>query len=329
MRRTQNNRWLWATAILSSIVLIGFVISLVDWRQATAVVSGANKRLLLFGVTLLALEGFITAQRILLLSIGSASYTQCLRATAWYVLLLLALPARLGEVAGVGTLIRYVNQLPGEAAVNLLLQRIFDVLVLGTLLGAASVFSVSGDHRTIALGGAILLVGLLLFAIINLAALIGLLARLLYRWRKSIWVHRLLKFVLQARRSVKQHINLVVAGKLMTLTVIKWFFILAGITCVVLSVVADLDPVSAFGVGVAYNLAALIPLQTIGGAGITEVVLLGSFKWLGYTAVSGATLAIAIRLALLVGPILFGAVLLVYFEFLSVNKNVVGINERT
>ena len=325
----QNNRWLWATAILSSIVLISFVVSLVDWRQAVSVLSGANQRLLLFGVSLLALEGFITAQRCLLLSIGPACYSQCLRATAWYVLLLLALPARLGEVAGVGTLVRYVNQHAGEAAVNLLLQRIFDVLVLGTLLGVAGVLSVSGEQRVFALAGSTLLVGSLIFAVINLADLISLAARFLCNWRQRVWVRHLLRFIFQARRSVKRHVNLAVAGKLMTLTVVKWLIILVGITCVVLSVVPVLDLASAFGVGVAYNLAALVPLQTIGGAGITEIVLLGSFKWLGYTAVTGATLAITIRLALLIGPILFGVVLLLYFEFLGANKQMVGVNERT
>ena len=131
--RPRPSQLLWFTAIVSSVLLVGFVLSLVDWQTAKNVVASANRPLIFTGVCLLGLEGFITALRFQLLAVGEINYSRCLQATAWYVLLLLALPARLGEVAGVGTMVRYMRQSAGASAINLFLQRIFDVLTLGAM----------------------------------------------------------------------------------------------------------------------------------------------------------------------------------------------------
>lgn len=76
-----GQRWIWITAVASSVVLVAFVLSLVDWQLAEQVVAGANRPLILVGVGLLALEGFLTAARFKLLSTKEASYAQCLRAS--------------------------------------------------------------------------------------------------------------------------------------------------------------------------------------------------------------------------------------------------------
>ena len=67
------SRLLWLTAIASSVLLIGFVLSLVDWQTAKQVVAAANRPLAFMGVLLLGLEGFITALRFRLLAVGSVA----------------------------------------------------------------------------------------------------------------------------------------------------------------------------------------------------------------------------------------------------------------
>jgi len=315
-----GQRWIWITAVASSVVLVAFVLSLVDWQLAEQVVAGANRPLILVGVGLLALEGFLTAARFKLLSTKEASYAQCLRASGWYVLLLLALPARLGEVAGVGTMVRYMGQRTGDSIVNLFLQRVFDVLTLGAMFCGVCVQTLSGAQLGLALTSAALIMAALIVSVIYLAEIIALVASFLVRFRERKFGRVMLKVLLQARRSVKDHLDFITTVKLIALTMAKWLFILTAIACVVLAVTPALNIVTALGVGIAYNLAAVIPLQTIGGAGISEVVLLGSFKWLGYAASTGATLAIAIRLSLLVGPILFGFAVLIYFEVFNYAK---------
>ena len=80
---------------------------------------------------------------------------------------------------------------------------------------------------------------------------------------------------------------------------------------VAIAVVPILTLNTAFGIGIVYNLSAVIPIQTVGGFGISEAALLGSFRWLGYSLGVGASIAIAIRLALIAGPLLFWLVIIV------------------
>ncbi|MGR8949335.1 MAG: lysylphosphatidylglycerol synthase transmembrane domain-containing protein [Gammaproteobacteria bacterium] len=314
---TAPNRWLWFTAIASSILLVGFVLSLVDWDKAKQVVQSADRPLIITGVALLGFEGFITAMRFRLLSIGDTTYAQSLRASGWYVLLLLALPARLGEVAGVGTMKRYMGQTVGASAVNLFLQRIFDVLTLGAMFCIVSFQYLSGEQLSTALISALVIMAGLIIAILYLPELMRMVAAVFFGWRKNVWACRVMKFALQVRLSIKRHLDIKTSINLASLTIIKWMIILVAIACIVLAVEPLLNVGTAFGIGIAYNLAAVIPLQTIGGAGIAELALLGSFKWLGYTAATGAALAIAIRIALLVGPIIFGVLTLAYFELIG------------
>ena len=319
--RPRPSQLLWFTAIVSSVLLVGFVLSLVDWQTAKNVVASANRPLIFTGVCLLGLEGFITALRFQLLAVGEINYSRCLQATAWYVLLLLALPARLGEVAGVGTMVRYMRQSAGASAINLFLQRIFDVLTLGAMFCLVSFQYLSGDQLGVALASAIVIMSTLVVGILYLATCMRMIAAVAYQFRDSRLGHRLMKLALQARLSINHNLDIRTSLRLAALTIIKWLVILIAIACIVLAVQPALDALTALGIGIAYNLAAVIPLQTIGGAGIAEMTLLGSFKWLGYTAATGATLAIAIRIALLVGPIAFGVALLAYFQSVGGEKS--------
>ena len=287
--------------------------------MAKNVVESTDSHLILVGISLLAVEGFLTAARFRLLCIRPTTYAACLRASGWYVLLLLALPARLGEVAGIGTMVRYMDQRTGDSMVNLFLQRVFDVLTLGAMFCVVCMQAVSseaalGEKLGVALFAAGVIMMALVLSVIFLENILGMMAGILVRFRRRKIIRSATLILLEARRSIQHHLDLPTTLKLILLTVMKWLFILIAIACVVLAVAPALSLVTALGVGIAYNLAAVIPLQTIGGAGISEVVLLGSFKWLGYATGLGASLAIAIRLALLIGPIVFGLMVLSYFE---------------
>ncbi|MEM7469150.1 MAG: lysylphosphatidylglycerol synthase domain-containing protein, partial [Pseudomonadota bacterium] len=215
----------------------------------------------------------------------------------------------------------------GEATINLLLQRIFDVLVLGTLgcVICVQAYSTERAAPVLAMSG-LVLIGLLI-SVIYLEEIIAIVARLLIPWRSRKWIKNILQLLIQARGSVRYHLNFRITCNLIFLTLLKWAIILGGIACVVLAVLPSLSLISAFGVGIAYNLAALVPLQTIGGAGVAELMLLGSFKWLGYTTAAGASLAIAIRLALLLGPSVFAILLLAYFEILAPKSTMVAAHD--
>lgn len=311
--KVKKRQFVWATAIISSLALIAFVLALVDWQLAHSILNEANYPLVVLGVGLLGLEGLLTALRFQLLAANKPGYLRCLRASGWYVLFLLALPARLGEVAGVGVIVRHMEQHPGEGVANLLLQRLFDVIVLGMMFCLVGLQFLSGS----ALFGSLLVIFGLLVGISQINRLLGSVMRILIPRRQRRWARLSFKVLAQLRRGLNRNMSLLTTYKLTVITLAKWFLILAGIGCVVSAVMPELNITNALGVGIAYNLAGIIPLQTIGGAGISELVLLSSFKWLGYTTAVGATLAVAIRLALLVGPLGFALLVIFWFELVK------------
>jgi uncharacterized membrane protein YbhN (UPF0104 family) len=113
--------------------------------------------------------------------------------------------------------------------------------------------------------------------------------------------------------------------KLAALTLLKWIATLGAVVVVVIAAVPNLSPTTAFGIGIVYNLSALIPIQTVGGFGISEAALLGSFGWLGYPLGIGASIAIAIRIVLLAGPLLFWLIVIVVLDRRAVTPT--NVNE--
>ena len=319
-----GNRAIWITSIVSSLVLLGLVLWQIDLQVAREVISNARGNIIVIGVGLLVFEGFVTAARFKLLALGRVTYRQCLTATAWYVLLLLALPARLGEVAGVAIMVRDMGQRAGTAVASLLLQRMFDVIVLAAMLSIIAAFAVTGGDQRPALYFGLAIITMLVCAIVFMDRILGFVAVALKPRKIQKWPRRILRIVLQIRMVLRHQLTREMTFKLGLLTLLKWAITLLAIAFVVVAVTPQIAFLTALGVGVAYNLAAIVPVQTIGGFGISEVVLLGSFKWLGYSVALGASLAVAVRLVLLTAPLLFWGIVMGY---LALSQNFAARDE--
>lgn len=296
---------LWILAVGSSAVLLALVVAQVDVRAARQLVRATDYAWVAAGIAVLLLEGLVTALRFRLLARGSVRLRDALRATAWYVLMLIGLPARLGEIAGIGVIARYLHQPVGVAAASLLFQRVFDMLMLIVLLAIVAVLAVAGEQMfvVLAVSGVLALVFAAVVAFIEPVLTVA--AAQLRQRRHEKWPRHVLRVLLQARMYSRHHISGERLVKLGALTACKWTANLLGIALVVVAVVPAMTAATALGLGIVYNLSAVIPLQTVGGFGISEVVLLGSFRLLGYELGVGAPIAIAIRMALISAPVLF------------------------
>lgn len=301
-----GTRTIWTVSVISSIALLGIIVFQVDWTAASAMVESIRYPWIIVGLGLQLLEGAITAARFQLMCRNRVAYRDCLGAAAWYVLMLIALPARLGEIAGVAAIVQHTNERTGSAAAGLLFQRLFDVIFLSAVLGTLCVFAFadSGAAPIVAIGS---IIALLVATVVYFEHLLGLMIRPLLNRRDRPWPRRILRIALQARMVRRHHLNGARTVRLAVLTLAKWIVTLAAVAAVVYAVAPAVPPLSAFAIGLVYNLSAIIPLQTIGGFGISEAALLFSFNWLGYPVSIAAPIALAIRLALITGPVLFWA----------------------
>lgn len=304
-----GRRGLWTAAAISSVVLLALVVSQVDWNAAVSMVDSIRYRWIIVGLGLQMIEGAVTAARCRLMCRRRVAYRDCLAATAWYVLMLIALPARLGEVAGVAAIVRHTGEKAGSAAAGLLFQRLFDVIFLMAVLGALGVFAFadSGAAPVVAIA---LIILVLVAGIASFEHLLAMIIRPLLARRRAKWPRRVMRIALQARMVRRHHLNGERTVKLALQTLLKWLVTLGAVAAVVYAVAPAVPPLSALGIGLVYNLSAIIPLQTIGGFGISEAALLASFNWLGYPVGLAAPIALAIRLALITGPVLFWAAVL-------------------
>ena len=301
---TWETRTLWITSAISSLLLLALVLGQVDWNAARALTQTINYYWISVGIALQLLEGIITATRFRLLSRTRARFSGCLRASAWYVMLLIALPARLGEVAGVALIVRHLGERTGAAAASLLFQRLFDVIFLVALLAVYCVWAL-GQTNVLVIAAFVVAVVMLTSVVIYFENILAFLVQPLLARRERKWPRRILRIALQGRIVRRHHMDRTRTIKLIALTLLKWIVTLGAAAAVVVAVVPSIALNSAFGIGIVYNLSAVIPIQTVGGFGISEAALLGSFRWLGYPLGIGASIAIAVRLALIAGPLLF------------------------
>ncbi len=125
-----SQRSTWVIAFLTSIVLLGIVIFQTDWKTIIDIWEGITWMLVFVGLILLLMEGVCTSYRMYLYIPGKTKLSSCFRVTAWHVLMLVLLPARLGEVAAIFLLKENFNQKTSPAIMIIVIQRLFDILGL-------------------------------------------------------------------------------------------------------------------------------------------------------------------------------------------------------
>ncbi len=128
---------LWLVASSFSLLLLALVVSQLDIPRFVAMLARIRIEFLLLAMGLLLGEGVMTAQRIRLFCSGQPKMTDALLANAWYSVLNVLLPARLGEFAAVVVLEKLLAQKRGAAVMSIISQRLFDIVVLGSLFMAA------------------------------------------------------------------------------------------------------------------------------------------------------------------------------------------------
>jgi uncharacterized membrane protein YbhN (UPF0104 family) len=128
-----NKPLLWGISLAISLGLLAFVFMQADIGQAAVMLKNLSWSFLGVAFVFLIMEGIATALRLWLFAAKKPCLSEALQANAWYVLLLVILPARLGEVAAVVVLERYLGQKYGAAAMSIIMQRLYDMIVLGAI----------------------------------------------------------------------------------------------------------------------------------------------------------------------------------------------------
>ena len=268
-----NKPFIWTIASLISVGLLALVIAQVDFTETMMMARNASWVLLGAAFFFLLLEGITTALRLWLFAGKKPCLSEALKANAWYVLLLVMLPARLGEVGAIAVLKRYLNQQYGAAAMSIIAQRLYDVIVLGVifliaLLGLGAFM----DTQIMAIIATVL-IGVAVFVLLNLNTFLTIAVALLGKGRRQGIVRKIKRLILQARVYNRHGLNSRDVPLALTFTLVKWISNLGALVCLFMAIHLGLGFFENITVAAAYNFLAIIPLQTIGGIGVGEAGL--------------------------------------------------------
>ncbi len=298
---------LWISASLISIFLLGMVIAQIDLSQMQGMWARLSWSTLAIAFLFLLLEGLTTALRLWLFAGKKPCVGAALKANAWYVLFLVILPARLGEIAAIVVLERHLGQKYGAAAMSIIAQRLYDVIILGVFFLIA-LFGLGDliDTNSMAVI-ALILISLSVCVLIRLDLFLTFAVYLLQKLHTQKYglIHKLMRLLLQARiysRHTLKHHDIPLA---LLLTIGKWVSNLSALLFLFMALHLELPFFENVVVAAAYNFLAIIPLQTIGGIGIGEAGLTLLLIKMGITISMAAGASLMIRFVILIFPFIF------------------------
>lgn len=315
LTRSVSTRWRWLIAILISAGLLVIVVTQVDGQRMLDTARSANPWLLLVALLCLQAEGVSTAMRLRVFTEARMDWASApplwryLQITADYVVLLAVLPARLGEVAGIGLLCRGTGLKAGTATINLVVQRLFDLTVLAVVFvfGAVTLDRAWTSPLGAGLGGALIVA--LCVALRWLWLPLGWTSQLLLRLRRperpQPRLRKIVRVLLEARSWHRRGLDSHRVRIGLAWTITKWTTHLTAFALVLHALHLPVSLSEAMLLGAAFNCLSVVPLQTIGGIGIGEAGLAGLLVLQGQTIETAAGAAILIRLVLLAAPPLF------------------------
>lgn len=303
--------WIWAG--VCSIALFALVLWQVDWHQLQEIIQTASVKLLVLAMLVLLLEGFFTAKRMHILTSEAPNYVACLQVIAWFVVLLVVLPARLGEIAIIFLMGYFLKQKSGSAVINAFSQRLFDLIVLSIFfLFLVLVQNQTANQEWYLIAG----IGCFILLVVALLSIKPILKWLTAKYPidavKQVSLRgKLVTLLHDAQAWYQQNMDRRKVIIVFMLTVGKWCCNLGGIALLLLALRVPLSFVETSFLAAAYNFLAVIPIQSIGGFGVSEAGLTGLLVLFDQSLSYAASISVVTRIFLILNPLLFWSLVMI------------------
>ncbi len=295
-------------SVLISLTLLAILVVFSSPRELLDTLSVFSiKWFFLLLVVFVLLLGVVTARLVLALRLsGTASFLQCLDISIFHIMLLSLLPARLGDVCYPFILRQNLSIDIAKAVSNLLILRVYDLLTVFCLLVTAiSLNTLDADSGRRIVTAVSSIGGILLLLVLTGNRLLSLTVRLLES--TDFATSRIPGFLDKVRASLSEYNgtdHMIILG----MTGLRWLVACLFFLCIFNALNIEINFVQAILVTTGINLAVLIPVQTMGGFGITEAVMAWFLGMFGHPVELAISLALASRLIWLIYPFLSGLI---------------------
>lgn len=250
-----------------------------------------------------------------------------LRVMGWYMLATILLPVRLGDVAWMYLIHKWLALPPGRSIFIALYHRLLDFIVtslfflLSGLLVGTKAF---GDNYWFAAAGLFLSLFLI---VLCLEFFLTLGARIFIQLKDSSSigvVEMLLRQILQIRLWYRHHLTREVLIATFVIIVVRWGLIVVAIGLLISSVASQLGWQDVFLITNVYIYVSIIPLQAFGGFGIGEASLAGMLVVYGVPLGLASAISLLIRLLINLVHFVFWLVIVLYFQISEKAKQAVA-----
>lgn len=301
--RGRTGAWLVGGAV--SAALLAAVLWQVDPAAARTFATAADPAWFASAFAAYALVNLLSCLRLVRSLRRAAGVPTAMDITVVHGILLAFLPARLGDAYYPALLSRRLGVPLGAALGNLLLLRLLDGATVALLFVAAALVPAHGAG-TPAGGSAVAVAGagaavLMMAGLVAAPRLLGTLGRALARRRQGR-LRPVVKVALGARRWLVR-LPTGLRLELFAWTIASWTAALACLGMILRGLGGPaLSAWDVVFIGAGLNLAAALPVQTVGGFGLAEATLAGLMALRGLDLGDAAALSVLTRLAWLALP---------------------------
>jgi len=297
-----KRRWrIWLAAVLVSTVLLVFLVSQADLDYLLSMWDRVQPAFLAVGIFVVTLDCWATGQRLRTLHLGSVRRPRAeyMNIEATHGFLLILLPARLGELPYL-VLLRRLGMAHGEVFANFIYARLLDTMVLA-LFFLSSLLLIVGEREGVATWIPIVVVACTLFGLMFLGVeqVAAVVVRIMHRFhvRGSALSQWLLRVLSVARRWSRRLRLEGVRWMALVWTCARWSAVMILTWAAFGAFGIHLGVVETLFLGAGLCFVTVIPLQTVGGFGVSEMGLAGLLVVTGHPWQEATATALLVRVA--------------------------------
>jgi uncharacterized membrane protein YbhN (UPF0104 family) len=297
--RIRRHRAVWISTLLGTVAIILWFAFTTDLSAFIGVFEQAGFRAISIVILCIMANAILVVSWLMLIAGRQASLSGASRVVAWHMLVSTILPARLGDLAWMYFMHRWLNFRGSQAVFVALYHRLQDFIAVSgffvlavVALGAQAL----GANVGLAVGALfVVLIGVILW----LDRLLTLAALILQRLDRAfgVTVTRLAyRHLLQIRMWYRHSLNPSILWGSFAIIVLRWTVLFLGITVLIHGAAPELDWFDSLFASIAYVLMAIVPLQSFGGFGVGEAGLAWLLTFYGVTLATASAIGLVIRL---------------------------------
>lgn len=309
-------------AVAVTILLLAILLKLADFDRLINSITTINVAFVLLSFLIFLLMIIIVSLRLLFLLHLSLKkkFIPSLDINIIHTVLLCILPARLGDVCYPFLLNKNLNIIISHSFVNLLVLRLYDFMVSAILfLFSTITLSINTADKLILQKTALFLfiITICIFGAIKYFSLVHFIPKK-YR-SKSVRMKKIISVLCQLQEGFHA-INIVDHIILFIMTCIKWIFSIGVIYFIFRGLNMDILAAETILVTTGMNLVVALPIQAVGGFGITEAAMALLLGLIGYATDEAVTYSLVTRFIWLAMPLSLGIMWLLFRNTVLINS---------